>query len=747
VTLTGTGGSGKTRLAIEVASRVSDDFEDGACWVELAALVDEVLVPQAVATALGLYEAQTQDIVQTLVTYLRDKTLLLLIDNCEHLVVACAQLVERLLLNCPALKILTTSRETLDIPGESIFVVPPLALPEPKPWRDPESAKGALNDYQQSEAVHLFSERASAASPSFGLSIENGPWVAEICRRLDGMPLAIELAAVRVRSLSPRQIYERLQDRFALLTGGSRTAPPRQQTLAATLDWSYDLLSAEEQTVLRRLSVFAGGWTLQAAETICSGGGIETGDVLDLLTDLVSKSFVVRDKATEDARFGMLETVREYAKKHLIESDEQAAVRQKHGATFLRMAQETVKDESMLSWPGEPAAVRVLDLEHDNFRAVLRWSTTNDPETGVHLSARLAQFWQQRGYLNEGRKWFQTFLLLGDKLSKPTRAVALFHAGYLNLYAGEIERADSFLNEALELYRQLNDKSGIAWQHVWLGWTKLAQRDYLQAIEFGKKGAEIHREIGDAFGIAVALAPIGEAQYLQGNYEESKQVIKESFTLLRERGILFAAGRRLTRLGQIERRQGDLDQATQLIQEGLTNCSQAGDYSGAAMALAGLAAVAESQGKSRRAARLLGAVAGLQEKSGAVLWFFDRLEYKRTQENVQAQLDSNVNPALVKEGWQMTLEEMVEFAVSAGGNQEAEPVDDNVQGGLTKREREVASLIARGRSNREIAQEMTVSEKTVETYVTRILGKLGFESRVQVALWAAEKKSGLSRAE
>lgn len=738
VTLTGAGGSGKTRLAIEAAKGVVEDFEDGLYWIELAALTDGELVPQTVATALGISEAQHQEVTKRLVGFLEDKEFLLLIDNCEHLIDACAQLAENLLQSCPDLKILTTSREPLGITGESVYVVPPLTLPDPRPWTHPKSAKASLGDYQQSEAVRLFVERAAAASPDFQLTMENGPWVAEICRHLDGMPLAIELAAARVRSLAVRQIAERLDDRFKLLTLGSRTSPARQQTLLATLDWSYGLLSVEEQTVLRRLSVFAGGWTLEAAEAVCSGEEVQSLEVLDFLTSLMDRSFVTTMSSSGENRYVMLETVREYAKQRLAKSGEQSKIHQNHAQTFLQIAQGKVKSGSWLFWPQDVNSVNQLEVEHDNFRAALSWSVNNDPETAVQLAAKLAQFWQQRGYLREGLKWFEEILLSGGELSEAARAESLFNAGYLRLYAGEIEHAETRLQEAEGLYRKLDDQMGIGWQLVWLAWAKVAKGNYVDAITLGQKAAVLLEEQGDTLGVAVALAPIGEAEYLRGDYVEAEKTIEKSLALVQEKGILFTVGRRLSRLSQITRAQGNAARATQLAKEGLTKSVTSGDYSGATMALGAMAAIAEGEGETRRAATLLGSVAGLREIYGAAFWFFDQLEYDHSYEEIRSQMDPVAFKAAMEKGRGFSLDQAVHFALSG----EAQPEAQQDIGGLTAREREVAALIAQGKSNREIAEAMTIQEKTVETYVTRILDKLGLDSRVQVALWAVEKGLG-----
>lgn len=747
VTLTGPGGCGKTRLAIEAAHEMLSEFEGGVWLTEFAPLADGALVPRAVAASLGVAEQPGRPLVESLVDRLRHHRTLLVLDNCEHLVAAAAQLAESLVKACPDLHILATSREPLNVSGEVVFDVPPLSLPELQPWRNPASRQEALPIYEQSEAVQLFTLRAEAASPSFTLTDENAAWAAEICRRLDGMPLAIELAAARVRTLSVRQIARFLDDRFHLLTLGNRTSPPRHQTLEATLDWSYDLLTAEEQKVLQRLSVFAGGWTLEAAEAVCVGEEVEAGTVLDELSHLLDKSFVVVEKLEGEARFKMLETIREYAKGRLSEFGETSLIRKKHAETFLRLAQRLLRSEYLFFWPVQIATVNLLEVEHDNFRAALDWcrSEAGEHEIGLRLASALGQFWQMRGYLLEGLEWLETLLSINKETSPAARAKALSHAGHLRIYAGEIERAKAVINESLVLFQELDDKSGIAWQQIWLAWANLAQRDFSGVNSLARPAFAMQQELGDDFGASVALAPLGEMEYLQGNLEQAKAIFEESLALAQEAGALYTVGRRLTRLGQIAHVENDLGQATALIREGLMVCLNSGDYSGVTMAMAALASIVK-QTESRKAAKLLGAVSTLREVTGTAMWYFDLIEYERTLSGVRSLLDEERFNQALMEGRDMSLEEAIKYALESSVQQSRITVTRQAAkqafSELTAREREVAALLAGGKSNREIAEAMTVRVKTVETYVTRILNKLGFDSRVQVAVWAVEKGLG-----
>jgi predicted ATPase len=389
LTLTGAGGSGKTRLALRIAGRRAGDV----WWVELASLTGPDLVPRRVASTLGVVESQGRSISELLVDYLESRKTLLILDNCEHLVEACASLADVLLHYCPDVRILATSREPLGIDGEVSWPVPPLALPAPRVGQTPE-------ELVRCEAVRLFVERAEAVAPGFTLTRGNGPAVSDLCAGLDGMPLAIELAASRVRMLSVGQILERLDDRFRLLRG-NRTAVPRQRTLGATIEWSHELLSEKEKILFSRLSVFSGGWTLEAAEKVCAGDGVGEDEVLELLSSLVDKSLVVVARGDEQVRYRMLETVRQYALGKLGESEERANVRARHANFFLDLSEES---EPALAGPEQAAWLERLETEHDNLRAALGcFAEEQEVEQGLRLAASLVRFWWFRGHLIEGR--------------------------------------------------------------------------------------------------------------------------------------------------------------------------------------------------------------------------------------------------------------------------------------------------------------------------------------------------------
>jgi predicted ATPase/class 3 adenylate cyclase len=423
LTLTGAGGCGKTRLALQVAADVLEEFEEGVWLVELAALADSTLVPQTVAAALGVREEPGRPLTETLIDYLRPRQVLLLLDNCEHLLSASAQLADTSLRACPRLRVLVTSREGLGIAGETTYRVPSLSLPDLQ-HLPPVAA------LSQFEATRLFVDRAAAAVPSFTLNEQNAPSVAEVCYRLDGIPLAIELAAARVKALPVEQITRRLDDRFRLLTGGSRAALPRQQTLRATIDWSYDLLSEAERMLLRRLSVFAGGWTLEAAEAVGAGEGINDDEVQELLTTLVEKSLVLYEEQRGEARYRLLETVRQYSRERLLESGEMQVVCSRHASFYLNFAEQA---EPELRRSDQVGWLNRLDVEHDNLRAALEWSLLGDNqgEVGLRLAGALWWFWLVRSHFTEGRNWLDAAVSRAVDAPAPDQVKVLNGAAYL----------------------------------------------------------------------------------------------------------------------------------------------------------------------------------------------------------------------------------------------------------------------------------------------------------------------------
>jgi predicted ATPase/DNA-binding CsgD family transcriptional regulator len=747
VTLTGVGGSGKTRLAIKLANEVRDKFEQGILFIRFASLSDHELVPQAVASTLGVREQKKQTIVDGLIEHLKNQRSLLIFDNCEHLIDACAKLAKEILQACPNIKILATSREPLNIPGEVIRTVPPLSLPERQPWRDPKSGETALSIYWQSESVQLFLDRAALVLPGFELTMDNGAWVAEICHRLDGMPLAIELAAARVRALSVQQIAERLDDRFNLLTGGSRTAPARHQTLAATLDWSYALLSEKEKKVLQRFSVFSGGANLGACESVCSGDGVEGAKVLELLSQLIDKSLLTTDRFEHgEVRYFLLETIREYARERLIESGEHANIHRCHLEFFLQMAGEA---EPNLKGSAQGIWLKRLQREQDNFRSALTWSLENDRTMALQLAVALGQFWFMRGYqFGEGMKWLESILSRsGSTKNKRLHAEAYNWLGILAYFQNDYGTARSAYENSLELYREENDKYAVFKVLNYLAELSLFQSDeaskaslYSAARQSAEECLVSLREQEEHWKMAQVLNILGEMSRVDGDYETAQSYYQESLAIRRELGDTRGVAVSLINLGHVAYHRGTYQEATKFFEESLAMFQRIESTRGTIDCLDGLAGVLGAEHMPERAARLFGAAEQLRETAqiGLIVAYPDQMEYDFYKASVRSQLTEEVFAAAWREGSAMTLEQAIEYALDhRESSKTLKPLKEKF-GGLTPRERETAMLITQGKSNREIAKEMVVSIRTVETYVTRILNKLGFDSRVQIATWAIE---------
>ena len=586
LTLTGAGGSGKTRLSLQVAADLLDGGGDGVWLVELASLSDPTLVPQAVAGVLGVKEAAGKTVQQSLVAWLKPKRLLLILDNCEHLVAACASFSADILRNCPGVHILASSREPLAVAGEQTYRVPSLSVPDPKQTQTAES----LSQY---EAVTLFIERAKAVQPSFSVTDASAPAVAQVCFHLDGIPLAIELAAARVRSLSAEEINRHMDQRFRLLTGGSRDTLPRQQTLRALIDWSYGLLTGHEKSLLRRLSVFAGGWTLAAAEVVCAGESVEGFEVLDLLTALVDKSLVVAESAGDGTRYCLLETIRQYGGDRLGESGEAEAVSGRAAACFLALAEEA---EQQFDGPERRVWYSRLEAEHDNLRASLSWSLSREEplqgerskdavlrlanDDGLHLGGALWQFWFMQGHLSEGRRWLDLVLAqAGASRSEASaaRAKALNGAGNLALLQSDYAGARALLEDSLTLARQLGDQSRIIKALVDLGWVAWHQGDNGRVRALREESLSLWRQSGDQDGIAYALMNLGSVSERQGDFAGARALHEESLSLWRQlgdqKGIVLA----LQSLGSAAWSQGDFAGARALYEECLGLSRQEGN--------------------------------------------------------------------------------------------------------------------------------------------------------------------------
>ncbi len=696
LTLTGPGGVGKTRLAIQAAAELLETFEDGLWLVELAILTDPGLVVQTVAATLGVGEQAGRPLLGTIVDYLRSRRVLLLLDNCEHLLAPCAHVADTLLRGCPSLRILATSREALGIGGEALYPVPSLSLPD---------AGRALPVEQlgQYEAVRLFTVRARAVLPSFTLNERNAQAVAQISQRLDGIPLAVELAAARVKSLPVEQIAARLDDRFRLLTGGSRTALPRHQTLRAAMEWSYDLLGADERAVLRRTSVFGGGFTLDAAETVCASPDVPERDVLDLVTRLVDKSLVVAEGRDKEGRYLLLDTVREYGLSQLLESGEANATRRRHRDWCLALAEQARPE--FFRGPEPKAWLERLDLEHDNLRAALAWSDA-DPEggdAGLKIAAGLWRFWEIRGYLVEGRRWLERMLTRSTGSISELRANALTGAGVLAYIQGDYRAAFAFHEESLLLHRRLGDPHAIAYAANNLANAAVQQKDYARARSLYEEMLSLGRESGDWRGMAFGLINLADVAAHQEEYAEAQSLYEKSLAIFnqiddrwgaayaldnfglmtcrrfdystaaslyaralaisRDLGDRRAIARTLTHLADAVILQRDVARARSLYAESLEIRDALGDKPGIASALERLA-WASTGGDPDRAARLLGAAQALRQAIGASLNPPAQEDYDRNLASLQRRLGEERFKAAWEQGRKMTAEDAVTYATA-----------------------------------------------------------------------------------
>ena len=588
LTLTGSGGCGKTRLALQVAADVLDAFADGVWLVELAGLTDAGLVPQAVATILGLKEECGRSLTETLAEHLKSRHLLLVLDNAEHLLTACAQLVDAVLRQCPHVVLLVSSREGLGIAGERTLRVPSLSIPDPKHDESPERLL-------QFESVRLFIERAQSHLQQFSLTPQNAAALASICRRLDGIPLALELAAARVRSLSAEEVNRRLDQRFRLLTGGSRTALPRQQTLRSLIDWSYDLLRDTEQMLLRRLAVFAGGWTMAGAEQVCSDERIDEGAILDLLRSLVDKSLVVAEERNGATRYRLLETVRQYARDRLLESGDGPVWRDRHLQFYLSLGEEA---EPQLSGPDQQLWLERLEIEYDNIRAALAWcgAAGGDATRGLQLAGTIWRFWYMRGLFGEGRSWLATLLALARDAPAAVRASAHNGAGTLAWQQSDYAAAGAEYALALAIWRALGDRKGLSRTLGNMGNVSHGLGDYATARAQFEESLVLRRAMDDRVGIADALNNLGALAYDQVDYVTARAQFEECLAIRREVGDRWNIALSLTNLGAIADALGDYPACRKLYGESLAIFRDLGDRWGIPATLNNLGEMAYALG-------------------------------------------------------------------------------------------------------------------------------------------------------
>jgi non-specific serine/threonine protein kinase len=676
-----------------VAAELLEIYPDGVWFVELAPLALPELVPQTVASAVGVREEPGKPILNTLISVLGSKQVLLLLDNCEHLIESCARLADTLIRSCPNVHILATSRTVLGIAGEATWRVPPLSVVDPRHLP-------SIDSLCQYEAVRLFIDRAVATQPQFEITNQNAPAVAQICHRLDGIPLAIELAAARVRSLTPEQISGRLDQRFRMLIGGSRTALPRQQTLRAMVDWSYDLLSDHEQALFRRLSVFAGGWTLEAAESVCAMDPIDTADVMDLLSALVDKSLVLADEQRGNIRYRLLETLRQYGTEKLAETDESTTMLHRHAVYFTKIATILA---AQCRGPEQLAAFDRLEQEHDNLRAIL--SRVDEPDyaaLGLEVAATLTFFWYHRNYWNECKTWLDRWLQRTDLSGTSVWVIALSWNGLLTTIFGEAEAGSAMLVKAASQARELQDavalsqalsstagvcmhrgdgvgmeqaaaealpacvasgyEYGTALHHQWLGCALIMQGKPVEAVQHLAVALELARKVGDRFLVAMDLNFLGQAAAAQGDFQRATDRLIEAVELFREHGNRGPLSLGLKMSGQVALRAGDLSTATAQFSDGLAIASEIRKWPDIAGDLSGLACVASSRGFAEQAAQLLAAAGGVRQRIMAKPTALECDLEEQAMAAIQSQLADDAFRRAWLGGQQMPLDQAVALA-------------------------------------------------------------------------------------
>jgi len=758
VTLTGVGGIGKTRLAFAAATEERDRFADGVVLVELAALVRPDLVLPTIAKALALPLTTDRPPLEQLAGALQARHLLLLIDNCEHVLEACARIATLLLARCPRLTLLTTSREPLAIGGERVVRVPALGLPEP-------TLAVSLPQLLEYDALRLFVERAQAAEPAFHLTAQTLEAVREICRQLDGIPLALELAAGRVRGMGVHTIVARLDQRFRLLISGDRSALPRQQTLRAMIDWSYDLLSASEHVVLRRLAVFAGAFTLDAADRVCAGAyrdqngpaPLTPESVLDHLVHLVNKSLVHFHQAT--GRYQLLEIIRLYSRERLTEAGELETVGQRHAAWYLQLAEAAAKQ---LAGPEQAVWGARLEAEHDNLRAALTWVL--DAKQGgdaARLGLALWRFWHTHTYQHEGLHWLEQMLALDAATPLPSELrPQLFHAlGVLAHSVSHFAQASAYQTEALRLWREANDRDGMAQALFELGWQQFYMMHLPQARAYADESVAFARAVGSqpalASGLHLWALSIIERDHgdtasaaPHADMNAAINALEEALAIWRAVGDIGNLAKTISLLARAEAKRGNPERAGSLLCSALRQLAQVGNYidlQGSLVVMLNMALHASQQPQAAvHATQVAGVMVARSERlGGGSAW--EAEPFQQGIEQLAAALGADRFTQAFEAGKQMTLTQLIELAeqIATLATRSASPsAPPAMHATLTARERDVLPLVAAGLTNAQIAQRLHISPRTVNAHLTSIYSKLGVSSRAGAIRYAVEHDLG-----
>jgi predicted ATPase/DNA-binding CsgD family transcriptional regulator len=706
VTLVGAPGCGKTRLALELACRLTDRYPAGACVVELAPVGAGCLVASSVATALGIDDPPHRSVEDALVEELSPKEILLVLDNCEHLLDGIAPLVATLVARCPSLRVLATSRMALGLEGERVWRVPPLEL---------------------GPAVELFGDRAGLSAGEADLEPSTTRVVDEICRRLDGLPLAIELAAAWCRVLTPAEILDRLEPALPLLRSHARDVSPRQRTMEATLDWSYRLLPRAEQVLFEQLSVFAGGFDFEAAQALVPGK-----DVLDGLAALVDSSLVVAQPGPAKMRYRLLEPVRQCAEARLIARGAWDATRRSHADHFLRLA---LRSEVKLRRGDAGAVLGALDEEEGNFRVALAWARDQSDDLGLRLCTALAPSWAIRGRVNEGRTWIDELLRQRagtDDLR--LRASSLARASRLAWRQRDYASARYLLEESLAIGRKLDDSLGVARRLRSLALVAMAQGDLDEAERLCEESVSLFRSHGDQYGLGLALAFLGMTLQLSGNRRRADTCVQEALDLNRANGSITGSLYSLGSMSYGAIAAGDMVSLRAHTAEivGLLR-KLGGKFEDPGWLWWTGVALASGEGRRRSALRLAGAADAIAQRDGLQLHEQLRRRVQPWLDRAQVDVGAATAEQLAQEGSRLSFDELVDEALHDS--------DDNRNGPLSSREREIADLVAEGLTNREIAEQLIISTRTVESHVDHIKAKLGFGRRARIVAWALDRES------
>ncbi|MBS4727438.1 AAA family ATPase [Mycobacterium sp. SM1] len=729
VTLVGPGGMGKTRIAYEFAERSRRAFRDGVWIVDLASVEDEASLALAVVSTLAVPDQSNRPAIHKLTNHLRQRQLLLVLDNCEHLLAAVGALVYELLAGSRGLRILATSREPLGITGEHLCVIPPMTTPPPDKKQTPESL-------DQFEAVRLLIDRAREVIPEFAVTQKNSMQIAQLCNQLDGMPLAIELAASRLRSLSVTQIVQRLDKRFRLLIGGNRVALPRHQTLRALIDWSYELCSDTEKLLWARLSVFTGSFDLDAAEQVCGFGDLAREEVVDVLDRLVAKSILAIERDGECVRYRLLMTIREYGSELLQSTGESATVRRRHRDHYLRRATNMVH-----RWcgSGQADALAAMRRDHPNLMAALEWSVTTSGQLGpgAALASMLRYHWIAGGYLADGRRWLEQILTVVAP-SNPQRGAVLWVSAWVALIQGDRGAAAIWLDESGELARANCDDRLAAHTEHWTGLHRLFSGDTATAVDLFERAAARFVELGDQASHLAVLFMLATAQTYDGRHQDALRTCAKAQALSSAHGERWAYAYSLWISGVTRWHLGDLDGAERNARSALTLQRDFKDSICVALTIELLAWIEVSRTNVQRAAELVGAARSVWTGLGTTVDAFGpgiRTDSVTAIEQITRALGHKRIDDVFARSANLGKDAAIELAL--GGVRTVQRITEPAS--LTKREREIAELIAQGMSNRAIAEALVISPRTVDGHVERILAKLDFTSRTQIASWVASR--------